>query len=855
LIKNLSILTALLGVWLLVAGALPASAESALSVPAAPAVVISSPAAASALQPVMKQPPAAAGSVAQASAPQGAGGALGPEGVKAESSPDVAAVKGADTSATGGGEASYLEKSVAATEKGAENGQPQSYRPAELVQFGYNFFRPSATGFAPLIDVPVGPDYQIGPGDRIIVTLWGSVEGTYELEVNRSGEIFLPRVGAVKVWGVTFGKLGDLVKNSLKKAVRDFELNVTMGKLRVIKVFVVGEVKAPGDYNLTALSTLINALGAAGGPLKSGTLRNIQVKRGGVVVETVDLYDFFLNGDKSRDIRLQPGDTIFVPVIGKVATVAGNVKRQAIYELKGEKNLAEVMDLAGGVLPTGYLQRVHISRVEAYKKNTVADFNVDPKDGDRALRHTLEAVPVQDMDVVRVYPIDAALRGYVKLTGYVLRPGDYALQPGMRLSSLLLLDNLLPEYYAGAVKITRLYPPDFHPESFFVNPVRAVAGDPVHDLELKEFDTIKVFSRWEMEEMPKVKVSGEVQRPGQYRLSGNMTVRDLVMEAGNLKMTAYLKNAEISRTERSGEKVSASSLTVNLEEALNGNPKENLALMPLDELTVRRIPNWAEETERYITLKGEFRFPGVYPVYRGETLNSVIKRAGGFTDKAYLKGAKFTRLSIREIQQKRQREILARTEQEIVKKQADLAEVATSREELEATRVALEGLKKNVGLLKSVEPEGRLVIRLEEPEKFADSRYNVAIQGGDVLDVPQEPSSVNILGQVYNPTSLIPVEGEDVAYYLAKSGGPTKEADENDIYVVKIDGTVISKQQFSWFSRLLFSGFMSQRLDSGDTVVVPQQYEKIAWLREIKDMAVILGQIALSAGVLIAAGL
>jgi len=779
----------------------------------------------------------------------------GTEALKGDSSAEAAKTAASGNSREVPAEASALETAVAAAGKGTDSAQPQPYQASELVQFGYNFFRPTAAGFAPLTDVPVGADYPLGPGDRITLNLWGSVEGTHELEVNRNGEIFLPRVGGIKVWGVTFGKLHGVIKASLAKSYKDFDLNVTMGKLRVIKVFVVGEVRAPGDYNLNALSTLINALSAAGGPLKSGTLRNVQVKRGGQTVETVDLYDFFLNGDKSRDIRLQPGDTIFVPVIGRVATVAGNVKRPAIYELRAEKNLAELIDLAGGFLPTGYLQRVHVLRVEAHKKNMVADFNVDPKIAGESLQQTLTAITIQDMDIVKVFPIDATLRGHVRLVGYALRPGDYALQPGMRLSSLLLQDNLLPEYYNVAAKITRLYPPDYHQETLFVNLAKALAGDPAHDLELKEFDTVKVFSRWEMEEIPKVRVNGEVQRPGQYRLSSNMTVRDLLMEAGNLKITAYLKNAELSRTERTGESVSTFPVSISLEEAIKGNPKDNLLLLPLDELTVRKIPNWSEEIERYITLKGEFRFPGIYPVFKGDKLDSVIKRAGGFTDRAYLRGAKFTRQSIKELQQKRMREVLAKTELEITKKQADLASVASSKEELEATRAVLEGLKRNVELLQSVEAEGRLVINLQDSESFAVSRNNVVVQGGDTLEVPQTPSSVNVLGQVYNPTSLIPVEMQDVDYYLAKSGGPTEEADESSIYVVKVDGTVISRQQYSFFSKLMLSGFMSENMEPGDTIIVPQQFEKIAWIREIKDIAIILGQIALSAGVLIAANL
>jgi protein involved in polysaccharide export with SLBB domain len=752
-------------------------------------------------------------------------------------------------------ELSSLEKSVLIDEKAEQKAHPQPYQIKQLLQFGYNFFRPSAPGFSPLTDIPVGADYVIGPGDRIILNLWGSVDGTYELEVNRSGGIFLPRVGNVNVWGITFGRLPGVIKASLSKVFKDFDLNVTMGKLRVIKVFVVGEVKAPGDYNLSQLSTLINALSASGGPLKTGTLRNIQIKRAGKVVETVDLYEFFLKGDKSRDIRLQNGDTVFVPVIGKVAGIAGNVKRPAIFELRDEKNLGELIALAGGFLPTGYLHRVQISRVEAHEKKTVADINIDPKEMGKSLDQVMEAIAIRDMDIVKVFPIDTILRDHVRLVGYVLRPGDYELRPGMRLSRLLPKDNLLPEYYKDAAEITRLYPPDYHPEKIFVDLTKVLAGDPGQDLELKEFDEVRVFSRWEMEEMPSVRINGEVQKPGEYRLFTNMTARDLIMEAGNLKITAYMKNAEINRIKHTGDAVSSFPITINLGEAVKDNPKDNLVLAPFDELTIRKIPNWAEQKERYVTLRGEFQFPGVYPIYKGERLSAVIARAGGFTDKAYLRAAKFTRVSIRDLQQKRMDEIVAKTEQEILKKQTEAASIASSKEELDATKAALEGLQRSVDLLKGAKAEGRLVIHMDTVEKFKASPYDVEVLGGDVLEVPQMPNAVNILGQVYNPTSVIPIDAKDVAFYLEKAGGPARDAEESDIYVVRADGTVLSRQQYSMFKTIFSSGFLSTILEPGDTIIVPQSYDRIAWMREIKDIAVILGNLALSAGIIVAAGL
>jgi polysaccharide biosynthesis/export protein len=720
-----------------------------------------------------------------------------------------------------------------------------------LTQFGYSYFKNVA--FSPQTDVPVSADYLTGPGDTLVLNLWGSLEGTYELTVTRSGEIFLPQGRPVKVSGVPFGKLQELMRRALTKDFRDFDLSVNMGKLRTIKVFVVGEVASPGDYSLSSLSTLLNALSAAGGPTKNGSLRNVKLRHAGQAEETVDLYDFFTRGDKSRDIRLSSGDTIFVPVIGKVAAIAGNVKRPAIYELKGEKTLKDLLALSEGITATGYLQRVQISRVVANENKQVLDLNLDSVATGRPLDELAGAVAIQDLDIVRIFPINNLLRNHVRLEGHVDRPGFYALRPGMRLSELVGREHLLPEYYPGFLEVTRLTPPDLVPVKMVVELDAVLARDPAKDPELKEFDLVRVFSRAELERQAKVKVTGEVQSPGEYRLYKDMTVRDLLIRAGYPTPSAYLARAEISRLKKSNDKVTSYPIGVDLAAVLKGDPQANIPLQPFDELSVRKIPNWAEETERYITLSGEVRFPGSYPIYRGERLSSVIERAGGFTEMAYLRGAKFTRESLRVLQQKEMDNALAKAEEQIVKKQADLAAAASSKDEAEATRSALEGLKRTVDLLKGKRAEGRLLIDITSAEELKHKSTNVELKGGDALYVPSNPDAVHILGQVYNPASVLFVPNQQVGHYLNSVGGPTSDAEEGEIYLVKMDGTVFSKKQSSGF--LFFDRFLARPVDSGDAIIVPQRYEKIAWVKEIKDIATILGQLALAAGVMVAAGL
>jgi len=741
---------------------------------------------------------------------------------------------------------SAVEKALIDVNAGMETGKPQQFQSGQLRQFGYSFFRSAGESFAPQTDIPVGPDYTVGPGDSIILSSWGSLEGSFTLEVNRSGEIQLPKVGPLKVWGASFERLPEMIRSTLAKVYRDFEINITMGKLRVIKVYVVGEVLNPGDYNVSSLSTVINALSAAGGPLRGGSLRNITIRRSGKVVDSIDLYDFFLKGDKSRDIRLQSGDTVFVPIIGPTVGISGSVKRPAIYELKGEKNLKDLLELSGGLLPTGYLQRVQISRVTAHDRKTVNDFNLDPKGGALGPEALASAIPVRDLDFVKIFPISGTMRDQVRLEGYVLRPGDYAFKPGMRISSLLQPDNMLPEYYREAAEITRLFAPDLHQEKIFFNPSKAVSGDQAHDLALQEFDTVRLFSRWEMEEIPKVRINGEVQKPGEYLYFKNMTVRDLLLQAGNPNASAYLKDGEISRLSIHDDKAKSQPITINLEEALKGNTQHNVALQPFDELTVRRIPNWTEAKDSHVTLSGEFVFPGVYPIYKGERLSSVITRAGGFTDKAYLKGAKFTRESERKIQQERMDEALERAQNMIISKKSASISAAASKEELEATKASLEALERSISILKAKKAEGRLIITLLSPERMVGRFSNVELAGGDVLHVPPDPNSVNVLGNVYNPSAAIYDPLRNVGYYLNKVGGPTSEGDTDEMYLVKADGTVLSTNQSSSF--LFYNGFLSSSVDSGDTIVVPQKFEKTAWLRDIKDITTIISQIALSAG-------
>jgi protein involved in polysaccharide export with SLBB domain len=726
----------------------------------------------------------------------------------------------------------------------------------EIKQFGYDFFKSSVTTFAPVGDVPVGPDYVIGPGDAFSVSIWGRVEGIFKVEVDRNGMIFLPKVGSIKVWGLTFSQLNEFLHSELSRYHKDFQISITMDQLRTIRVFVVGEAQVPGTYTVSSLSTMLNALSVAGGPSKRGSLRDIRLIRNGKVIRTIDLYDFLLKGDKSQDEHLQSGDTIFIEIIGPVVGIAGNVKRPAIYEMKGPMRLEEIIELAGGVTFLGYLQRVQIERAEAHQKKIVVDFNLSPiGQGENPYLKTL----LQDGDMVKVFPILPTMQNVVFLEGHVKRPGGYEYKKGMKLADLISsYDALMPEPYLEYAEVVRLVPPDFHSETISFNLRRLLAGDPTQNLVLEEHDRIIIYSQKDKKELPQVSVTGEVQNPGKYRLLKNMRVKDLIYQAGNLKRSAYLQEAEITRLVKSEKAVTSKLINIDLNETLKENPQHNIILEEDDYLFVRQIPKWY--VDKTISVTGEVRFPGVYSFSKGERLSSVLERAGGFTPEAYFPGAFFTRESVRRVQERRIQEFIEEQERAIISEGTRLAEGALTREEAEQRQRALAQKRELIVRLRAATVTGRIVIKLLSLDKFKGSEYDLELEDGDSLLIPLTPSSVMVMGRVYNPNAIFYTKDKTLEYYLNKVGGPAENADKRRIYLVKADGSVLSRTQsglwgFRWESethRWTAGGFMSTKIDPGDTVLVPEKYERIYWTRELRDWTQIIFNLAIAAGVIFA---
>jgi len=714
-----------------------------------------------------------------------------------------------------------------------------------IEQFGYGFFT-EAEKVAPEELGSVGPDYVVGPGDAFIIDVWGNFNGTFRVTVSRSGEIVLPKVGAIQVWGQSFSEARETIRQKIAKYYTGFEINVTLGELRSIQVYVVGEVLRPGTYTVSSLSTALNALHAAGGPAKSGTLRNLQLVRDGETVSRIDLYDFFLKGDRSRDVRLQSGDTIFVPVAGPLVGVAGEVRRPAIYELIDDETLSDLLDMTGGPTAMAAINDIQVERVDRMHGKIVLD--LDPEKLGEG-----HSFFMQDRDLLKVPSLSLYASRYVRLAGYVARPGRFQWSEGLRVADLLDSDaNLLPGYYPSMAEILRISPPYYRPQKITFSPELALAGDPEHNRSLQEFDEVRLFSRKEMEETPEVRVSGAVTNEGKYQLYEGMTVRDLILLAGNVRRFAYLSQAEITRFIPDGRQTRSERLLLDLEKALKGDPSNNILLQPEDHLFVRAIPNFSER--QAVQIEGEVLFPGTYAITEGETLSSLLKRAGGYTPEAYLRGGVMTRQSVRSLQKKNIEKLLFEQEQAITQASLEMTTTAMSTEEVAAAKALLESRKAMVEKLRKVPVNGRMVINFLPLDQFAESEFDIPLMGDDTIMIPKSPGTVTVVGEVYNPISLVCRPKETVAYYIDRVGGVKESGEEDAMFIVRADGTVLSRSQgglgLRWNSegfRWEFGGFNTTELYPGDTILVPEKVATAAVMRNVKDISTIFYQMALGA--------
>ena len=720
---------------------------------------------------------------------------------------------------------------------------------AALKPFGYDLFKESPNNYQPVTDAPVPSDYIVGAGDQLSVQLYGSQNRNLRLVVSRDGRINFPQLGPISVAGQTFNRVAANIESRVARQIIGVHASVSMGDARSIRVFVLGEASRPGSYSVSGLGTVTTALFAAGGVRPIGSLRDIQLKRQGAIVRRLDLYDLLLRGDTSNDAKLLPGDVIFIPPVAATAIIDGEVRRPAIYELKGDPTVSDLVQLAGGLTADADSSRIAMVRVNERRQRVVLDVPLVAAEG-RKTR-------LRNGDVLRVLKLRPTLDSGVTVEGHVFRPGAVAWRQGLRISDVLgSVDELKPNADLGYVLIRRELPPDRRLAVLSVDLSAALrAPGSRADVLMSPQDRVIVFdaesSRREVidpliDQLKRqaqldspselVRVDGRVKAAGEYPLEPGMRVSDLLRAGGSLQDAAYGAKAELTRYKVVGDERQTELMTVDLAAIRRGDAAADLALQPFDYLNIKELPEWSELEE--VTMTGEVRFPGTYPIKRGETLKAVLERAGGLTALAFPAGAVFTRKELRE------------REKEQLEKLADRLQTDLASSALRATRAnqdqgtqALAVGQSLLAQLKSAKPVGRLVIDLHRVDTHvAGATGDVLLRNGDALIVPKIKQEVTVLGEVQNSTSHLYRDGLSRDDYISLSGGMTRKADHRRVYVVRTDGSVVGAERSGWFRRSA-----QVTIQPGDTVVVPLDTERMPALPLWQAATQILYNIAIAA--------
>lgn len=692
--------------------------------------------------------------------------------------------------------------------------KPAATSSEELKLFGYDIFTAQPSSFAPVEDIAPPVDYTLGPGDNLIVNLWGRVDLELNLTCDREGKVFIPKAGEVIAWGLTVPEFEKRLRSKLSTVYSNFRLTVILGKLRTIKVYVFGEVKRPGGYAVTSLASLFNALYLAGGPNERGSLRQIRLVRQNQLVATVDFYEFLLKGFNRDDLKLLSGDVIYVPVVGPLVKIRGQVKRPAIYELKDAERLTAVIALAGGTLPNAYLERVMIDRIDAGDRRQLIDLNL--RDSTVLAENNLT---IHDGDDISVFSKYELRENMVWLTGQVKHPGTFERTAGMTIRDLLKGGEFLEyEAYRHRADLYRLT----HNRVRAIIPVNldlALAGDSTMNFVLQDRDSLRIYSRQEVEHPKFVFISGEVRQPGKYDLLDSMRLWDLIFLSGNLDKSAYLLRAEVARMNPGKP---ADVLFVNLAD-VQADPEspQNLFLKEDDQVFIREIPQY--RLQENVKITGEVQFPGEYTLQKeNETLYALLKRAGFFTERAFAKGTIITRQEVvAEIRRQNLPDIVANT-QRLVKNDST---GQIERPNLDAFDPA---------------KATRIVVDLEEILRTEGKKGDIVLRRGDQIHVPDLPAGIPVMGAVAANGTINFARGKKLGYYVERAGGFTPNADKKEVRLVKANGRVYSGGKAR-----------GQKVELGDAVVVTTRVqEKKDWLKIFASTASILSGVATTAFVI-----
>ncbi len=630
-------------------------------------------------------------------------------------------------------------------------------------------------------DISSSSDYILGPGDNIIIYLWGRVEKEFNLTIDREGKLFIPQVGNIVVWGLSLEKFKQKAEKNFSKVYSDFQLTASLGKIRSIRIFVAGEVNRPGAYTVSSLTSLLNALYLSGGPTERGSMRSIKLKRKGKTVSELDLYKLLLEGDNSTDLHLESGDVVFVPVAGSQVAIRGEIRREAIYELKGNETIENLLTLAGNPTPQAHLERVMLERISDNSEWKVIDLDLkNPNEQNQKL--------LVSGDRITIYSIFEAKQNIVAIYGKVKHEGYFERKKASHVSDLINQAKLQPyDVYFQRAYLFRRHA-NGKIEIVPIHLQKIIDGDATSDILLQDKDSLHIYAIDEVKWDQYVFIEGEVQNPGRYPLYDNMTVNDLIFLAGSFTRAAQHNRAEVARIDKNAE---ISLLHVNMQ----NNEAENFKLTEDDHIYIRQIPEW--EQSRTIYIEGAVKYPGKYTLAnRSETLYQLLLRSGGFSANAFPKGIVFERASINEN--------LNRLRVTNVINRSNPIKYDSLGQLVKESKVDYDSLSMN-----------RIIIDMEKILASDGRQANIILEPNDKIYIPTTPSGISIIGAVGSNGTLKYRDGLTVKDYIKRAGNFTKQADKKQTRLIRATGEVISG-----------GGITKERVDIGDVIIIPTKIDK-----------------------------
>jgi protein involved in polysaccharide export with SLBB domain len=733
-----------------------------------------------------------------------------------------------------------------------------------LPLFGHSLFTQSPSTFAPIDNLQVSNDYIVGPGDELQIRIWGQVDADLRVIVDRSGQIYIPQVGEITVAGVHYGDLEQHLRSEIAKIFKNFNLTANVGRLRSIQVVVVGEARYPGTYTISSLSTLVNAIFASGGPSPQGSLRHIQLRRGGTTVTDFDFYDLLLKGDKSKDVRLQPGDVLFIPHIGPQAGIAGSINVPAIFELKENTTLSDLIEMAGDLSNVADSSKVTVDRFANQSRKTL-EFPLDAQS--RGLR-------VNDGDIVRVFSIVPRFEDTVTLRGHVANPGRYAWKAGMRVRDLIPdpAALLTRQYWRERSTIVNgratEYPVRGEPQSNRQNhrqPQNATGNttapgsalfdnDSVADDGINPSDVVGSDARMASEAAALASVKpGEKRSDVQQRLQTNSDSPGAASMVRNVAEDVRRYAPEINWDYAIIQRVNPVDLSSKLiwlsprKAILEHDDASNLELQPGDIVTIfsqRDISVPQASRSQYVILEGEVMRPGVYKLETNETLRSVLNRAGGLSPNAYVYGTQLTREAAR-IKEQKSLDELVRTMEVQIRQSAVSVAASTQSGDLPQLLGAQEAI---IAQLHTVQATGRVALPVRPVDRGVDNFPDIVMEDNDRLLIPSTPATISVVGNVYNPGSFIFESRNSVGGYLELAGKGKPQSDLHHAFVLRANGVVVAANNVNG----VFAGtkFDRLRLFPGDQIVVPYKLPTGSFVRGLRDWTQIISQLAVTGVVL-----